>query len=204
MIHSAALLSGSEPFAAFRRAGEILAEKHGGDFSLSLWEAESLGEGEALEDCRKDIEKADFVIIVLHGTVGECGGFDRILPLLAGKKVFFQSGIDDENREMAGKMNLFPDQAGTIRSYYQNADAESLADLFRYVGEKILRRGTWNPSPPRQPKWDGIYDPETAPDEESPLRSAEDAAAKGKPVIGILFHRYNFSRHNMAPVDAIA
>jgi cobaltochelatase CobN len=204
MIHSAALLSGSEPFAAFRRAGEILTEKHGGDFSLSLWEAESLGEGEAFEDCRKDIEKADFVIIVLHGTVGECRGFDRILPLLAGKKVFFRSGIDDENREMAGKMNLFPDQAKIIRAYYQNADPESLADLFRYVGEAILRRGTWEAPPPRKPKWDGVYNGGPAPDEAACLRGAEDAAAAGRPVVGILFHRYSFSRRNTAPVDAMA
>jgi cobaltochelatase CobN len=101
-------------------------------------------------------------------------------------------------------MNLFPDQAGAIRSYYQNADPESLADLFRYVGEKVLRRGIWEPSPPRQMKWDGIYDPETASAEELCLRGAENAAAKGKPVIGILFHRYNFSRNNTAPVDAMA
>jgi cobaltochelatase CobN len=182
----------------------ILAEKHGNDFSLSLYEAETLNGEEALEACEKDIENADFIIISIHGTIGDCKGFNRLLPLMADKKLFFQSGIDDENREMAGKMHLFPDQAGTIRSYYQNADAESLADLFRYVGEKVLRRGTWNPSPPRQPKWDGIYDPETTPDGESSLRGAEDAAAKGKPVIGILFHRYNFSRHHMAPVDGIA
>ncbi|MDR0453024.1 MAG: cobaltochelatase subunit CobN [Treponema sp.] len=204
MIRSAALLSGSEPFAAFRQAEEILAEKHKGDFSLSLWEAESLGEGESLEDCGKDIEKADFVIIVLHGTVGECKGFDRLLPLLADKKLFFQSGIDDENREMAGKMNLFPDQAKAIRAYYQNADPESLADLFRYVADAVLRRGAWNARPPRKPKWDGVYDKGPASDEAACLRGAEEAAAAGRPVIGILFHRYNFSRRNTATVDAMA
>ena len=105
---------------------------------------------------------------------------------------------------MAGKLNLFPDQIRAIRAYYQNADPESLADLFRYVGETVLHRGIWNPLPPRQPKWDGIYEPETAPDEESPLRNADDAAANGRPVIGILFHRYNFSRHDTATVDALS
>jgi cobaltochelatase CobN len=156
-------------------------------------------------------EKKDFVIISLHGTTADCKGFNRFLPLLTDRKVFFQSGIDDENREMAGKSNLFPDQIGAIRSYYQNADPESLADLFRYVGETVLRRGTWNPSPPRQPKWDGIYEPLTGSGEkdslrgeEDILREAEEAAAAGRPVIGVLFHRYAFSRHNTAPADAVA
>ncbi|MDR1128141.1 MAG: cobaltochelatase subunit CobN, partial [Treponema sp.] len=204
MIRSVALLSGSEPFAAFREATDILAEKHGNDFSLALYEAEGLDGKEALEACGKDMANADFIIISLHGTTAECKGFNRFLPLLADRKVFFQSGIDDENREMAGKTNLFPDQIGAIRSYYQNADPESLADLFRYVGETVLLRGTWNPSPPRQPKWDGIYDPQKKYDEKDSLRGAEDAAAKGIPVIGILFHRYAFSRHNTASVDAMA
>ena len=133
MPRSVALLSGSEPFDAFRQAMGILAEKHGNDFSLSLYEAETLNGEEAVEACEKDIENADFIIISIHGTIGDCKGFNRLLPLMADKKLFFQSCIDDENLEMAGKMNLFPDQAGTIRSYYQNADAESLADLFRYV-----------------------------------------------------------------------
>ncbi|MDR2742225.1 MAG: cobaltochelatase subunit CobN [Treponema sp.] len=204
MLRSVALLSGTEPFAAFRQAMGILAEKHRNDFFLALYEAESLDETEALESCKKDIGNADFIIISLHGTMGDCKGFDRLLPLMADKKLFFQSGIDDENREMAGKMHLFPDQVGTIGAYYQNADPESLADLFRYVGETVFHRGTWKASPPRQPKWDGMYDPEAASDEERSLRNGEDAAAKGQPVIGILFHRYNFSRRNLAPIDAMA
>jgi cobaltochelatase CobN len=183
---------------------DMLSEKHGGDFSLALYEAESLDGEDAVEACGRDLANADFIIISLHGTAAECRGFDRLLPLMADKKLFFQSGIDDENREMAGKMNLFPDQALAIRSYYQNADPESLADLFRYVGETVLRRGTWNPAPPRQPKWDGVYDPRAGFGEEDSLRDAEDAAAKGMPVIGILFHRYSFSRHNTAQVDAMA
>ncbi|MDR0722301.1 MAG: cobaltochelatase subunit CobN [Treponema sp.] len=204
MLRSVALLSASEPWAAFRQAQEILAEKQGNAFSLTLYEAERLDETEALESCEHDIGKADFIIISLHGTMGDCKGFDRLLPLMADKKLFFQSGMDDENREMAGKMHLFPDQVGTIRAYYQNADPESLADLFRYVGEMVFHRGIWKASPPRQPKWDGIYDPETAPDEEGSLRRAEDAVAKGQPVIGILFHRYLVSRRHVAPIDALA
>jgi cobaltochelatase CobN len=203
MIHSVALLSKTEPFAALRRAMEILTEKHGNDFFLTLYEAEALNSEDAVEACGKDIENADFIIVSLHGTIGDCKGFDRFLPLMADKKLFFRSGIDDENREMAEKMNLFPDQMRTIRSYYQNADSESLADLFRYVGETILRRGTWNALPPRQPKWDGIYDGGSAVDEEAYLRNAENAAAAGKTVVGILFHQYNFSRSDTAVVDGI-
>jgi cobaltochelatase CobN len=183
---------------------DMLAEKHGDDFSLALYEAESLDGEDAVEACERDVKNADFIIISLHGTAADCKGFNRLLPLMADKKLFFQSGIDDENREMAGKMNLFPDQALAIRSYYQNADPESLADLFRYAGETVLRRGIWKPAPPRQPRWDGVYDPQAGSCEEDSLRGADDAAAKGMPVIGVLFHRYAFSRRTLAVVDALA
>ena len=131
------LLTQSEPFDVFTDAYSRLKQEYPGVFSIRVYDTELLDQQEEIyKQCEKETLEADFILMYLHGTVTNFLRFDRYRKLLHDKKVFFHTGMEEENTQMAGNMNLFPKQYQTILRYYLNGDRDNLYWMFLYlVGE---------------------------------------------------------------------
>ena len=201
MLHFVFVMTLSEPIEALKESQAQIRAQYPGLFEFADYETGLLdSDGALLEECKRKIRTADFVFLRLHGTVTGFKGFPEVLPLLEGKKIFFQTGIEDENTEMAHRMHLYPDQYRTVVRYYNNADGESLADMQLYIAQEILGKGQYRFEEPKNPKWDGIYDHGPVEDEDAYLKSIE---GRKEPVVGLLVHWYNYSQNDMAHVDAL-
>lgn len=196
------LLTQSEPFEVFADAQTRLEQEYPGVFSIKVYDTELLDKQENLyETCEKETLDADFILMYLHGTVTNFLRFDRYRQLLHDKKVFFHTGMEEENTQMAGNMNLFPNQYQEILRYYLNGDRENIYWMFMYLAGEVFQAGDFPCEKPTVPKWHGIYDgsPESE-EEEKYLKKLSGATA---PVIGILIHWNTFVKRDLRHVDAL-
>lgn len=117
------------------------------------------------------------------------------------KKVFFHTGMEEENTQMAGKMNLFPNQYQTILRYYLNGDRDNLFWMFLYMAGEVFLKGDFPFEKPSVPKWHGIYDGSLQITDEEEYRKGIDG--KREPVIGILIHWNTYIKKDLEHVDAL-
>ena len=201
MLRFVFLVTQSEPIGTLHAASRDAAQRFSNGICASIYETGALdNSAETFEACLEEIKEADFVFFRIHGTISSFHGFRHILPLLGERKMFFHSGMEEENREMSGCMNLYPAEYRAILRYYNNADAESLTDMIGYIAEEILQAGEFVHEPPRLPVWHGLYGLEEGQTEQMLLDAVRDCA---HPVVGILVHWHNYSQNDMAHVDAL-
>ncbi len=197
MVKLVFILTRSEPFDVIRTALRDFNQQYPGRLDVSLHDVWYLNENpDALQECISQVREADYVFFRIHGTITDFKGFPRILPLLQDGKFFFNTGLEDENAQMAPQMNLYPHQMRTILRYYNNADISSVRDMLCYLLEEILECGMFPHEPPKVPAWEGLY-------HRTEDGSSSEMSEPGRPVIGILFHWYNYWRHDTAHVDAL-
>ncbi len=204
MMRSVVIVTKSEPIHAFKETKAKLETRYPGEFPLSVYESDLLDEEEQLRlQSLEEVRRADFLILYLHGTVTNFKHFPEYLALMGDQRLFFCTGMEEESKEMAGKMNLSPDQYRMIARYYANGDEKNLSNLFLYAASRIIRCGEYPFAAPDLPKWHGIFDQGRGLDEEEETVYINALEQTDKPVIGILFHWNSYMKGDTDHVQAL-
>ena len=195
------IVTKSEPIAVLEKAFALVYEEWPGHFEFQCFETGMLDADEdLLMHCLEAVKQADFVFFRIHGTITDFKGFIQIQPFLDTKHLFFHTGIEDENTEMADKTGLFPTHQRTILRYYNNADEVSMVDMLLYIATEVQRAGCYPHDPPKKPTWHGLYGVDASVDE---MSYKTHIARESKPVVGLLVHWHNYVQKDLAHVDAL-
>lgn len=202
MLRSVIIVTQSEPFHVFEQVRDQLGRMYAGEFDFSIYESGLLDEKKDLrEESIERVKEADFVFMYLHGTVTNFKSFMKYLPFLTDKKFFFCTGMEEENKKMADRMNLYPAQYKKILNYYNNGDEKNISSLFLYVVSKVTKTADYIYEEPDRPKWQGIFDgKEGAKDEEGCIEQIKNC---GTAVIGILLHWNSYIKNDTRHAAAI-
>lgn len=150
-----------------------------------------------------DAGKADFAVILAHGSIQALRCFTRLWKQLSEKKpVYFTSTIAEELAKMLPMLGLTQEGYQLLDGYFR---AGSLPDMeqFLLAACNLFGRGRFALKPPSPPKGQGIYAGGRilTEDEEDTFRKS--ILSETRPVIGVLIHDYYVRTGNLAHVNAL-
>lgn len=205
------LLEGKDNVCRFREAAAALERERRLPASVRIVDTAQVdAEEERFEDCRSAVEKADLVLLWLHGSIAYFRSFSRLKETLSERTYCFYSGIEAENAEMRRQSGLTDGEYGRITAYIEAGGKENERRLLEYLAFCIGLTEE-PPSAPLLLPRDGIYradgmnrnnrvDGIDGEEESGRLRWCGEG---GGPLIGILVHYYNVANDDTEHIDEL-
>ncbi len=184
------------------KAQKSLNEKFPEIFDFQFYKHISFDDDDQLfEACINQSLQADVVFITSHGGFTRFNRFKEFFDRVSSKKkIFLESGIQDEVDELRHRLNISQGEFATIYRYYSMSGTQNLCDLFLWMINK-WEGGNYPVGEPIAPDWDGIYNIKG--NEEEKKTYLKQIQEDTKPVIGVLFHSTFYQNGNVAHVEAI-
>ena len=170
---------------------------------LTFYEVSGLDDNaEKLEECRNKVLHSHFVFISLHGGVPYFRSYLQIRGAISENTPFyFDSGIEDEVREIQKKSPLSASVYHKVLAYHKAGGEENYTNMLRCI---LYSLGAVNLSygEVKIPQREGIYNLPSGMTEEEML--SDFASYRGEKVrIGILVHYHCIQNRNDAHIKAL-
>jgi cobaltochelatase CobN len=150
---------------------------------------------------RGEMAKARVIILRCHGALNSIPGYERLRAacIERGQSLVLISGCGENTSEFREHINV-PDAMQTAAAYLALGGVANMAELFRYLSDRILLTG-YGYAPPTPMPEHGIY----LADVESPtFEDWERQADRNKPTVAVLFYRAHRMSGNTAFIDSLA
>ncbi|MDO9574366.1 MAG: cobaltochelatase subunit CobN, partial [Candidatus Contubernalis sp.] len=195
------IFGGHDSAYHFQAAEQLLEEKYQGQFELYFMDTYKIDDDP--EEYARGVrlsQQCDFIFIIIHGGLSYFKKFRDLFESCRGKKIFINSGIEDEVKELMDKTCLTSWEYAAIYRYYAMGGSHNSFNLILWLANRF-HQGTYPVEEPIMPKWEGLYDPEEEiADEESHIGKI---AGSDKPVIGVLFYTNKIQDNNLEHIDSI-
>lgn len=185
------------------KARNVLKEKYPHQFQFDFFKYTQLDEDQhQYYACIEKSLQADMVFIASHGGFTHFKKFTEYFHAVADhkKKIYLESGIQDEVDELKQKLNISPGEFATIYRYYSMGGETNLYYLFLWMINQ-WESGDYQIENPIAPIWEGIYGFKgNDEDRKQYLKEIQEA---DQPVIGVLFHSQFYQNGNVAHIETI-
>ncbi len=163
---------------------------------------EDLEDGEKKDRFLSFAQKADVLIVCLHGGKSSCPGFDLIIDALPpAVKVHIQPSTVEEVEIVTKYSTVSTEDSKKISHYLRYGGENNFVNLLLFLSNRF--RGTaYKVAEPQPLPWEGIYHPDF-----DSIPALEDYCRKkhfpDRPTVGLWFHRSHWVNMNTDFVDAI-
>lgn len=190
------ILKDGNDICRMTEAFHVLEQEAPGRVASCFYDSEKLDHSpELLAECMENMEKADGIILHIHGGSAYFREFPKICTCLKNKPYFYWSGMEDENREMQKNSALMLEDYQIIQKYFESGGIENSVNLLKYLSSR-LKGFPEDYAQPVFPSTEGIL-------ELKKEKNAEELS-DNHPVIGILVHYSDVKTNNLRHICALA
>ncbi|UNC93063.1 cobaltochelatase subunit CobN [Candidatus Contubernalis alkaliaceticus] len=196
------IFGGHDSAYHLQEARQILEQQYPGQFELYFMDTYKIDDDpKEYTRCVQQAHDCDFIFLIIHGGLSYFKKFKDFFESCCGKKkIFINSGIEDEVEELMDRTGLTPREYSNIYRYYAMGGSQNAFNLILWLANRF-NQGKFVIEEPIMPRWEGLYDPdEEITHEESHIGII---AGKNKPVIGVLFYTNKIQNNNLEHIDCI-
>lgn len=162
---------------------------------LHAWSTQDLEDDSKREDCINSFKHADVIIL----RPSDSGVWDELIEGLNSDIPTISFGYDSTFWEVSNvKLKI----VATVNAYHVYGGLPNITNMFKYIGKEVLD-AEYDPEPPAETMWQGIYHPDAEQTFESIDQYLEWYKPQKKHAIGILFHRTYWSNGDLEIIDAM-
>lgn len=148
------------------------------------------------------VDKADFILIASHGSISFFKKFNFFWERYKGKKkIYFQSGIDEELIALFDDCGITRKEYATIYRYFDTNTPKNTLSLAYYLASHFGGKD-YTYSEAVMPQWEGIYYPKGK-DWDTVQEEIQTAKKENRPVIAVVFHYYLIANNNLTHINAL-
>ncbi|HJH31514.1 MAG TPA: cobaltochelatase subunit CobN [Methanosarcinaceae archaeon] len=162
---------------------------------LHAWSTQDIEDDSKREDCIRSFKDADVIILRPSNN----GVWDEIIGELNSDIPIISFGYDSTFWEIS---NVPLKIVATVNAYHAYGGLSNITNMLKYIGKEVLG-AEYDPQPPAETMWQGIYHPDAGQAFENIDEYLEWYKPQKKHAIGILFHRTYWSNGDVDIVDAI-
>jgi len=162
---------------------------------LHAWSTQDLEDDSKREDCINYFKHADVIIL----RPSDSGVWDELIEGLNSDIPTISFGYDSTFWEVSNvKLKI----VATVNAYHVYGGLPNTTNMLKYIGKEVLG-AEYDPEPPAETMWQGIYHPDAEQAFETIGEYLEWYKPQKKHMIGILFHRTYWSNGDLEIVDAM-
>ncbi|MBW2635924.1 MAG: cobaltochelatase subunit CobN [Deltaproteobacteria bacterium] len=165
------------------------------DIELHAWSIQDIEDDSKRDDCISSFKHADVILLRPSNN----GVWDEIIEGLNSDIPIISFGYDSTFWEVS---NVPLKIVVTVNAYYAYGGLENITNMLKYIGKEVLG-AEYDPEPPAETMWQGIYHPDAEQAFENIGEYLEWYKPQKKHAIGILFHRTYWANGDIEIVDAI-
>ncbi|NLI66433.1 MAG: cobaltochelatase subunit CobN [Tissierellia bacterium] len=184
-----------------KQAEKLIDHNYPNEILIDIMEVKEIDKDkEGIGDFIKKVESYDFIFIGLHGGIGFYKNFNKIIDEFSGKKkMFINSGLEEENLELFKFTGLKQEEYLRIMAYYNKEEKYNFSNMLLYIASSFGEK-EYDYSPPKLSVWEGIYHYR---DNFNEAKYLEEAKSTNKEVIGVLFHSNSMHTNDIEAVKYI-
>ncbi|HJH29351.1 MAG TPA: cobaltochelatase subunit CobN [Methanosarcinaceae archaeon] len=162
---------------------------------LQAWSIQELEDNSKRGDCISSFKHADVILL----RPSNSGVWDELIEELNSDIPIISFGYDSTFWQLS---NVSMKIVATVNAYHVYGGLPNITNMLKYIGKEVLD-AEYDPQPPAETMWQGIYHPDAEQAFETIGEYLEWYRPQKKHTIGILFHRTYWSNGDIEIVDAI-
>ena len=162
---------------------------------LQAWSIQDLEDDSKRKSCISSFKHADVILL----RPSDSGVWDELIEGLNSDIPIVSFGYDSTFWEIS---NVPLKIVATVNAYHVYGGQENITNMLKYIGKEVLD-AEYDPQPPAETMWQGIYHPDAEQAFETIGEYLEWYKPQKKHAIGILFHRTYWSNGDLEIVDAM-
>jgi len=162
---------------------------------LHAWSTQDMEDDSKREECINSFKYADVIIL----RPSDNGVWDELIEGLNSDIPTISFGYDSTFWEVS---NVPFKIVATVNAYHVYGGLSNITNMFKYIKKEVLG-AEYDPEPPAETMWQGIYHPDAEQTFESINQYLKWYKPQKKHAIGILFHRTYWSNGDLEIIDAI-
>ncbi|MGP8320750.1 MAG: cobaltochelatase subunit CobN [Methanosarcinaceae archaeon] len=162
---------------------------------LHAWSTQDIEDDSKRARCIDSLQHADAILL----RPSDKGVWDEIIERLDNDIPTISFGYDSTFWEVS---NVPLKIVATVNAYHVYGGLQNTINMLKFIGKEVLG-AEYDPKPPAETMWQGIYHPDSEQAFKSIIEYLEWYKPQKKHMIGILFHRTYWSNGDLEIVDAI-